>query len=391
MTVRAILWVYGAPRRDGSRNVKIYANYNGKKNYFKTDAYVQDDHWDADRGLVRKSHPLYKLLNSKIQQQVIEITQRLLEGGEVGTARKPTRSLLNFAAQFIEEVEKGLHKISMETCKHYRVTLKRLNQYCSFRQLQGLSFDQVTIEFYYDFSAYLADEHGCSRSGGTAKHIKNVKKWMNEAHGRKLHSNLAYRDKAFRAARSSASNKIYLTEDEIGAIARLDLADQPTLELERDRFLVSYFFIMRYSDSVRVRADQFFQEDDQWYYRNISKKTNRESIIPVKPDALAILQRRGFSVAGDTNQEANRKLKMIAAMAGINQVVSEGKRKGPKSNFVTTHTARRSAATNLYLQGVSIKLIADLGGWESTDMLRVYLRASGLESAKAAKDLPFFK
>ncbi|HMQ59190.1 MAG TPA: tyrosine-type recombinase/integrase [Flavilitoribacter sp.] len=43
--------------------------------------------------------------------------------------------------------------------------------------------------------------------------------------------------------------------------------------------------------------------------------------------------------------------------------VSERKKTGPKWSFVTTHTARRSAATNLYLQGVSLKMIAELGGW----------------------------
>ncbi len=389
MTVKAVLWTY-QQRKDGTHNVKIYAHAAGKKTYYRTDIYLHKKDFDADRGLVRKSHPLHQVLNSKLQQKIIELSTRLHNGEDPQKIEKPKKSLLQFTSQYIEEVQKGLHAIKPSTCKHYRVTLKRLRQYCDFKQVKDFKFEDVTMDFYYDFSNYLIEKHNCKRSGGVSKHIKNIKKFMNESLQRKLHDNITHQNKSFRIHRNYGSNKIYLTESEIEKIAQLDLSGQPSLEQERDRFLISYFFIMRYSDSIVLQRDRFFQENDRWYYRNISQKTGKESIVPVKPVAMDILERRDFDLSGDTNQEANRKLKIIAAMAGINYPVSQGDHHGPKSNFVTTHTARRSAATNLYLQGVSIRLIADLGGWESTDVLRLYLRASGMESAQAAKDLDFF-
>jgi hypothetical protein len=45
----------------------------------------------------------------------------------------------------------------------------------------------------------------------------------------------------------------------------------------------------------------------------------------------------------------------------------------------------------MYLQNVSLKLIADLGGWSRIETLKLYLRASGLETAIMATDLEFFK
>lgn len=78
-------------------------------------------------------------------------------------------------------------------------------------------------------------------------------------------------------------------------------------------------------------------------------------------------------------------------MVIINDEVNQGSERSPKSNFVTFYTARRSTATNLYLSGVSTKLIADLGGWTNKKMLKIYLRASGLDSAYMANDLDFFK
>lgn len=60
-----------------------------------------------------------------------------------------------------------------------------------------------------------------------------------------------------------------------------------------------------------------------------------------------------------------------------------------KSQQVTTHTARRSGAANLHLQGASLKTIAGLGGWKDVHSLQLYLRASGLDSARLARNLDF--
>lgn len=58
--------------------------------------------------------------------------------------------------------------------------------------------------------------------------------------------------------------------------------------------------------------------------------------------------------------------------------------------LVSTHTARRSAATNLVLDGVNFKTVADLGGWHRLETLQIYLRCSGLDTAIVAKDIAFF-
>jgi integrase len=78
---------------------------------------------------------------------------------------------------------------------------------------------------------------------------------------------------------------------------------------------------------------------------------------------LELLEKVDYKLDFSANQIANRQIKYVAAMAGINDGVRRGNELSPKSNFVTFHTARRSAATNLYLSGVSTKLIADLGGY----------------------------
>lgn len=77
-------------------------------------------------------------------------------------------------------------------------------------------------------------------------------------------------------------------------------------------------------------------------------------------------------------------------MAGINTPAKENGVKGPKCNFVT-HTARRSAATNLAIQGVPLDFIAKAGGWKKLETLKKYLLASGLDVAKVVVEYDFFK
>ena len=174
-------------------------------------------------------------------------------------------------------------------------------------------------------------------------------------------------------------------------LENLGLSAQPTQEVERDRFLVAYYLLQRFSDVTSLGQDNFFTIEEQKYLRYKSQKTGQEAILPASQKAIEILEKYDYQMNFSTNQQANREMKKICALAGINQIAAEGQRTLPKSQMVTTHTARRSAATNLYLEGASLKTIADLGGWENNETLRLYLRASGFDSARLAKDLDFFK
>lgn len=91
-----------------------------------------------------------------------------------------------------------------------------------------------------------------------------------------------------------------------------------------------------------------------------------------------------------TNMEANRKIKLIASMAGINAPATENGMTAPKCNFVRTHTARRSTATNLAIEGVPLDFIAKLGGWKNLDILQRYLLATGLDVARISRGYNFF-
>lgn len=389
MTVKAILWTY-EPKKNGTCNVKIYVNIEGQKKYFKTKISTLPEHFDAKRGLVKKSHPSHQLYNAEIRGKILAIESTLLKTGEIGSiGRKKPKSFLAYLKQFITDTENGLTQVSVPTVRSYRATLKRLTQHCDHYGKSDLFFEDINLNFHDQFKRFVIGENFCGAPGFN-NHIKIIKAAMRLSFEKRMHNNTDFEHKLF-GRMPVDTNKIYLTEEEIKKIENLDLSHDKRLDVEKDRFLISYYLLTRYSDSIALRAKDFFEKNGKQYLRYFQQKTKNECVVPVREDAWSILKKREFDLSGDTNQESNRKLKTICAMAEINTPAKEGDRYGPKWMFVTTHTARRSAATHLALRGVNLKIIADLGGWKKVEMLSKYLRSSGLDSAEVAKDLDFFQ
>ncbi|MCB0633025.1 MAG: site-specific integrase [Saprospiraceae bacterium] len=390
MNLKRILWKY-EPRKDGSCDIKIYIYHLKKQSQISTGFSIQPKDWDDRNGLVKKSHPLADSYNANIRRMQLELEEHLLNGGVVANFRKKkdTITLISYCEKVIDKWEKGLLSMSAGTIKNYKATLRRLKEFHSRFKYTDLAMDQIDMKFYDQFTEFLKMHCNCNLPG-ISKHIKIIKRLMKMAMDEKLHVNTIFQDASFKRPRTKASGKIYLTTDEIDQLEQLDLSDQPYLQRERDRFLLSYWFLMRFSDVIRVNKAMLFSLNGKRFLRYQSVKTNVETNLPVKEKAMSLMELYGFDFSFSGNVQANRELKTIAAMAGINAPTFQEGRKGPKSSFVTTHTARRSAATNLYLDGVSLKMIADLGGWTDLQSLRTYLRASGLDTAQVAVDLDFF-
>ncbi|WP_282774677.1 site-specific integrase [Phaeodactylibacter xiamenensis] len=374
-------------RKDGTKAIKLYIFHDGEKRYISTGLYVLPDQLNA-KGQVVKSHPLYRQYNAKIAGLQNEIQAFLLDGGRLsdyGKKEPKSSSILGYLEDFIATDQ----RLKASTLSVYRSVVKRLREYATYKGLKDLRFSDIDRDWYYSFSKYNL-QNGCSNAG-LGKYIKTIKAVMRSAQEQGLHDNSEYQKAYFVTHRSSTSHKIFLTEGEIEQIEKLDLSYNPALEKEKDRWLVAYYFLMRFSDVVRINATNIVQKEDQLFLQYKSEKTEIRATVPVSTKAARLLEKYNYDFSFTSNQQANRELKRIASMAGINWIVTQGKDQGPKSQFVTFHTARRSAATNLRLQGASLKTIADLGGWKKLSTLEVYLRASGMDSAILAKKLDFFK
>jgi integrase len=390
MNFRNVLWTY-APRRDGSCDIKLYISHLGKKKYYSTGLKVKPAQWDDKKGLVRKNHPLATRYNAKINRLRLDIEKHFLDGGKWSNLFKDhnTTDLIDFLTNIITEVKNGLLPLSRGTLKNYQSTLTRLTQ---FKKAYGIetNLEGLDLAFYNEFTSFLSTHCDCGLPG-INKHVKILKRIMNIGLERGLHTNRTHQEAGFKRHRVGKSQKIFLTETEIHQLEEFDLSDRPFLEKELDRWLVAYHFVMRFSDLIKISSRNLHRIDDRLYFKYRSEKTNKEATIPVKQRALDLLEKHNFDFSWGSNPQANRNIKTAVSLAGLNEVVQEGNRSAPKSAFVTMHTARRSAATNLHLSGqFSVKTIADLGGWDSIKTLQIYLRSSNLDSAKLAGRSDYF-
>jgi site-specific recombinase XerD len=380
MTVRATLWKY-EPRKDGTCNIKIYISNDGKKRYERTPHYVRPEEWDNNLGRLKAKSPLAKRINALLTR-----TEREIKGRLVGL----NGSLIKLIADYLEECRNGENDLKPGTWKKFIGHYNHLQAYMVAKGIEDIGFADVTLQFYTDFNKYLKKK-GVGRSG-VANNIKHLKKFMQIGLDLELHSNVAFKAKAFKAERIRPNDKIYLSTAEINSLADLNLSSRPALEKERDRFLVSYYMVLRYGDSIRISQANITRHGGHHYYKNIAEKTETVSFVPIKPAALDLIKKHNYNLSGDTNQEANRKLKTIAAMAGIlTNMAGPGGGNIPKSSMVTTHTARRSAATNLLLSGVPLSEIMQLGGWKFEATLKQYLLAGGIKLAQLSAGREFFR
>jgi integrase len=90
-----------------------------------------------------------------------------------------------------------------------------------------------------------------------------------------------------------------------------------------------------------------------------------------------------------TDQHFNREIKKVCKLARIDEpIMAEVKTNGmtvikqvPKYELVTSHTARRSFATNLYRRGIPSTQLMLLTGHKSEDAFLRYIRVSKIDNS----------
>lgn len=175
--------------------------------------------------------------------------------------------------------------------------------------------------------------------------------------------------------RSEAVVSTWLTEAEIDRL----IDYEPTTRTEaviRDQFILGCLTGARHSD-YECFTPQNIVGDNLVY---ISKKTQMRSELPLSPAVRRILENGGNSERFSITT-FNDKIRQICQNAGITDMVQihvGGKTQcGEKWQFVSSHTARRSFATNVYLRCNDIFRVSRYMGHASVDMTAKYILSIG--------------
>lgn len=191
------------------------------------------------------------------------------------------------------------------------------------------------------------------------------------------------------------SHAVYLNMDELATLNALKL-DEEARQV-RDIFLIGCFTGLRYSDYSRLSEENFLDEN----ITILTKKTETKVTIPIHSIIKEIIDRNGgygFLKYKYSQQSFNKSIKAICKKAGITDKIMLEYTRGfdkvrevyKKYELVSTHTARRTAATNMYLAGIPTFRIMLITGHKSESAFYRYIRIQKEENAKDLQNHAFF-
>lgn len=170
MTIKAVL-AY-RKRQDGTKAIRIYVYHNGQKSYIPTDLNTPEKDWNDRIGEVKKTHPLSKVYNRKINAIKHEIESGFLKGSSVKQLSKGINDNDFFA--YMAEYIKREQSLFKGTLRLYESTHRHLSNYRLEVGKEMLTPYDFTPVFINGFRNYLYDL-GC-KDAGQRQILKKIKK-----------------------------------------------------------------------------------------------------------------------------------------------------------------------------------------------------------------------
>jgi len=235
-------------------------------------------------------------------------------------------------------------------------TLKKyntgLNCLLAFEKHKGkrVLLRSATYDLYKDFTNYCLTIEGYTRNT-TGANVKTLKMYLNEANKRGF-CNIDTSD--FKAMTNESIN-VYLNETEINKIYKHNFNDNLRLSNTRDLLIIGVRTGLRVSDFMRLKLANITGN----YIEIKTQKTGKTVVIPMHNQIKDIIKRNNGKLPKSiSDQKFNQYVKEVCEIAKINNIV-EGSKQHPKTKrkqygtfakyeLITSHTCRRSFASNLY-------------------------------------------
>jgi hypothetical protein len=370
-------------------NLRIFNTAKDRK-VIATDYAVSPADWDAAKQRVKSSHHNHYYINRELQdiynrweEAYIQNKQLNIQGlyNIIYTSNQFT-AFIDF---YVEKCKKGEIVKGADRVNHYKLTSDIIKEYEA--KAGPVLLEHIDKNFFDGVVGYMYSEKSYQQNT-VSKYISNMSFLMDEAreYGHKVSD--ANSRRWWNVPRYTP-DAIALTENEMEAFMTAKVPAK--LKDEQLRFTVAYFLLMRFGDSLSIDRSNFEHYNGKWTFSYRQDKTEQHVRIPVKPILIEMLQAVDFKIKRSASSEANERVKDIARIAKIKSIVNVGGVADEKWNFVTTHTARRSGATNLALQGVPLRFIMRIGGWQKESSLLTYIRMRAEDLEVKLKELDFYK
>lgn len=310
--------------------------------------------------------------------------------------------LTNFIQAFIEDAKTRRSRrntpIKPRTIKHYQTTLNKVIEYEIFFGKRVKLVD-INLKFHHNFIELLEKEHHLNPNtiGG---YIDDIKLFCSNAEKKEYKVNKDFKLSEFFTP-TNQTNDIYLNKLEIKAIFEQELSAD-YLDNARDWFVIGLWTGLRVSDLLKLNKSAI---QDEFIFQ-VNQKTDYPTIIPIHKDVKAILAKRNGEFPRQiSDQKFNDYIKEVCKLSGINETVmgakivpivtndSKGREKTvhrkksglyKKYELVSSHTCRRSFASNLYGKIDSLTIMKITAHKTESQFLK-YIKITPIEYAEKLK------
>jgi integrase len=284
------------------------------------------------------------------------------------------------------------------TRKKYKATRNKLQMFVeSDDTLNGtVTFMDIDLSFYNRFVRYMQTEHKQSENT-IGKHIKCLKLFMTAANESGLKVNPDFRNRFFTAPTEEAFH-VFLSEAELSTLYTMDLTNNKRLDKVRDLFLIACRTALRFGDFINLRPENFIE--NRTMLKVQTAKTGNEVVIPVHPWVRAIMEKWEWWLPPPmSNQNMNKYIKELCNKAGITTPIIFKRTRGGETETITTekwklistHSGRRTAASNMYLAGIPAISIMKITGHQSEKVFLKYIKLDMQQHALTMLENPYFQ
>lgn len=399
---------------DLSKPQSIIAYYNGKKNgkptkiQTPTGYKVLPKHYSEGRVInTYEKHDInasLKKMESIFHEEVKKGKDQGLEPDKstlIRTIRKAKGLdpkipeivyLADYIKTFIDKMDiimnsQGQLGLAYNTKKNYRHLKVIYNEYEKTRTKKGLNhitLKQATKEDLEHLREYLIKQKYAPST--IKKRITEIKSISNHAKDNKVEVSNAFTEfQNTRQLKKAKEDIIFLTEEEVELITAPNEELPPYLQNTQRIVIIHLATGQRVSDIMKLTKSSFIRDKEGDYIaRIIQQKTGKEVNIPIiENKAIEVIKTGLFRAISDQNY--NDYLKELGKRQGVNQKIKSKERKetkqgyrqieskGEKYNYLSSHTFRRTALTNLYKRGVPEYHIMNISGHSKSETLHAYL------------------
>lgn len=324
-----------------------------------------------------------------------EVIDKYLHPAKFAPKVEKPLTLMDIVSTFVEDAEQGKvlndgERLKTGTVKTYRQVYNYLVKFAASEKRKDYETDELTAIWYDRFVSFLYGQGMNKNSVG--KEIKCLKTILNKRipHAQRAACELVERGKC--KVLKEDVNNVYLNEEQLKVLSEHPFTG--ALERVRDLFLLLAWTGQRYSDLGQLTAKNIHNTEDgkHRFFKVRQTKTDAVVFVPIVPELDTVLAKYNDCPPKPiSNQKFNDAIKEACKAVALTDA---GKNAGfadnveiertlnaekqttvkPFYDCVTSHTGRRSFATNGYRRDVPLPLLMSVTGHTSEAMFFKYIK-----------------